>query len=38
MYRKRANKVYDKKVFSHTAAKVHPKNTIKPPTRGGYRL
>ena len=38
MQRKRANKRYDRKVFSATADRVHPKNVQRPPMRGGYRL
>ena len=38
MRRKRANKRYDKRVFSSTAAKVHGKNLMGSPMRGGIRL
>lgn len=38
MQRKRANKRYDKKVFSATAQRVHKKNFSAAPTRGGIRL
>lgn len=36
--RKRASKRFDKKVFTHTASKVHPKNLRLFPMRGGIRV
>jgi len=38
MKRSKMNKGHSKRVFSRTAAKVHPKNTIAAPMRGGIRL
>jgi len=38
MLRKRANKRYDRKVFSSTASLVHKKNLMLNPMRGGIRL
>lgn len=38
MFRKRANKRYDRKVFSRTAGRIHKKNLIAMPMRGGFRL
>lgn len=38
MRRKRASRRYDRKVFSSTAARVHPKNLKLSPMRGGYRI
>ena len=36
--RKRANKRYDRKMFSHTASRTNKRNVQRPPMRGGYRL
>lgn len=36
--RKRANKRYDRKVFTSTAARTNKRNVNRPPMRGGYRL
>ncbi|WNK14363.1 MAG: hypothetical protein [Microvirus sp.] len=36
--RKSANKVSDKKSFTHHASKVHKKNMKARPMRGGFRL
>lgn len=38
MKRKRANKRYDRRVFSATAGRVHRKNIQSSPMRGGIRL
>lgn len=38
MRRRRANRKYDKKVFSATASHVNKKNLMSNPNRGGYRL
>lgn len=37
-YRKPANSKGQKKQFTRTAMKVHPKNNLAKPMRGGYRL
>lgn len=37
-YRKRANKKYDRKMFSRTANRIHKKNLIALPMRGGFRI
>lgn len=38
MFRKKANKFRDKKIFSHTASMVHKKNLAAGPMRGGIRI
>lgn len=36
--RKPANSDWDKKQFTHNARKVHKKNIVDKPMRGGFRL
>lgn len=38
MFRKRASKHKDKRIFSHTASMVHKKNLQAGPMRGGIRI
>lgn len=38
MYRKSANSTHDKKNFTRTASKIHKKNIVAKPMRGGIRL
>lgn len=38
MRRRRANKRYDRKMFSRTASKVNGRNMSGSPMRGGYRF
>lgn len=38
MRRRRAIKHIDRRIFSHTARKVHRKNLIPNPMRGGFRI
>jgi hypothetical protein len=38
MFRKRANKYKDKRIFSRTASMVHKKNLSAGPMRGGIRI
>lgn len=38
MFRKRAKKRFDKKIFSRTALNIKRKNLIANPMRGGFRL
>lgn len=38
MRRKRANKRYDRKLFSRTASRTNSRNVSASPMRGGYRL
>lgn len=36
--RKKLSKSHSKKLFSHTAQYIHPRNVHRAPMRGGFRL